>query len=152
MSNSCDYIANVPNETLRVLLMDLDFLANVMENQKYCFKGKYYVDKYSLISMFFRIKDGESQDVNGLSKMGSICKIACETYQQYQSNIHFGPIIINKMIGARKGLERVALTYESLGKIVTAANIRNQGILLLDGAIPKNHRIKEGFNLFNTSD
>jgi len=138
-----DYI---PSISLQKLFVDLDFLSQGMDGQKPCFKRRYYVDKTSWVGTVCRILDQESQTTLGNTIIIDICKNACEHYEAYKGK-HFGDILLKKIIQARQGLDRIATTYESIGQFTTAMNIRNSGILMLDGIIPKEHKIKEGIIL-----
>lgn len=136
-------MSSVPPVSLSTLYIDLDFLAGINDKQKYCFGGRYYTDP-GWIGTFFRLRDNEKQDVNGIAKMESICKDAAEQYETYKCNKIFGPTLLNKIIAARHGLERCVNTYQSNQKVVTASNITNRAILLLDNIIPHERKIKEG--------
>jgi hypothetical protein len=137
----------IPTESLKNVFIDLDFLSGIMENQKYCFKNRYYVDKKSIFGSIVRMIDSECLDISGITKIGSICKNAVELFETIQIPT-FKNILQEKIISARKGLERTAITYETLNKNVTASNIRNQGILLLDGVLSNEIKLKEGFILY----
>lgn len=140
-------MTTIPTESLTILYTDLGFLAAAMENQKPCFKGRYYVDKNSWIGSLYRLKDVEGQDVSGISNMVSICRRANEHYSSLNEGDNYGEILLEKIIDARKGLERIARTYESLGKTISSENIKNQAILLLDSALPNDVKIREGFKI-----
>lgn len=134
----------VPTESLQNLFTDLDFLSLAMDGQKPCFKGRYYTNADSWIGSLFRMKDGEIQSVNGLATMKSIVKNAGEQYGQYSNHKYFGSTLLEKIVGARHGLERIAKTYDNVGKNVDASNIRNTAILALDNIIPEDRKISEG--------
>lgn len=84
------------------------------------------------------------QSVNGLATMKSIVKNAGEQYEQYSDHKYFGATLLDKIVGARHGLERIAKTYDNVGKNVDASNIRNTAILALDNIIPEDRKISEG--------
>ena len=139
--------STVPTESFSVLLTDLGFLARALDGQKPCFKKKYYVTSGSWTGWAYRALDSESQSVNGLAAMISICRRANETYSTYKTDNVHGPKLKTKIIEARKGLDRIRRTYESEGKIIEAENIENQVITLLDNVLPMEDRIREGFTL-----
>lgn len=134
--------------SLTNLFTDLDFLAGIQDKQKYCFAKRYYVT-LNWLGAIFRIIDSEAQDINGIAVMESICSNAAEQWVTYKSNRTFGPTLLNKIVAARHGLNRCAITYESLQKNVTASNIRSRAILTLDNTIPYERKLKEGIILEN---
>jgi hypothetical protein len=126
-----------------------------MEGQKPCFVGKrYYVDKDSYWGTFWRSLYGEKQDVIGNTIMQSICTNAVQSYESNKTNKKFESQLLEKIINARKGLDRIKRTYESCGKITTSNSIGNY-MLILDGVIPEKIKISEGFikspNIFTDS-
>lgn len=134
--------------SLTNLFTDLDFLAGIQDKQKYCFAKRYYVT-LNWLGAIFRILDSEAQDINGIATMEAICTNASEQWTTYKNNKTFGPTLLNKIVAARHGLNKCALTYESLQKNVTASNIRSRAILTLDNTIPYERKIKEGIVLEN---
>lgn len=138
-------------ENLRLLFNGLDLLAGVNDNQKISFKSKSYYDKDGIFNIshwmgvFERTISGERMEVNGISEISSICKVATELYPQYSKNKTFGKTLIDKIVDARKGLGRLKLTYETIGKTLVASSINTSGILLLDSIIPNQRKINEGF-------
>lgn len=143
----------VPTVHLDDLFGRLDFLALALPGQKPCFKGEYYIDKQSLYSPttwlgpIWRSIDGEKQDVTGNVEITKICTNAAQTYASYKDEDNFGPMLLDKIINARQGLARIAQTYDSIGKRVTASAIRNSGIFILDNIIPHERKILEGIVL-----
>lgn len=131
-------------EQLRLCLNDLRFVGGVNDNQKLCFNKRYYVDKDWWWGSFLRTLEGERMEVSGITKIGSICQVALENYQFYAGHESYGTILLDSIVNARKGLGRLKMTYESLGKNVVANNIETSGILVLDSIIPKERKIAEG--------
>lgn len=141
-------MSTVPPVSLANLYNDLDFLAGIRDKQKYSF-GKRFYTNLDWIGVAYRIRDGEKQDVNGISIMEQICVNASQQWDSYRNNHIFGPELLNKMVAARHGLKRCVDTYESEQKTVSASSIKNRAILLLDNAIPLQRKIKEGIVLEN---
>lgn len=140
----------VPNTALSSLYDDLDFLGGIMDNQKYCFGKRYYVglDWYGI---FLRMRDSESQDINGSFIMGNICTNTAQQWDVYKDHPVFGKILLDKIIKARHGLARVIKTYKSIQKNVTASSIENKAIIILDNLIPHHIKINEGILLPDNS-
>lgn len=138
-------------ENLKILLDNLDLLAGVKDNQKISFKSKTYYDKDGIfnishwLGVFERTISGERMDVNGIAEISSICKVAVELFPMYKDNKIFGSTLLDKIVEARRGLGRLKLTYESIGKQLVASRINNSGILFLDSIIPHDRKVKEGF-------
>jgi len=137
----------IPTISLQKLFEDLDFLSQGLPGQKPCFRRRYYVDKTSWVGTFCRMVDQESQATLGNILISNICKSACEHYESYKNHPYFKEILMDKIIRARQGLARIAETYDSVGQFTTATNIRNSGILMLDGVIPKDKKIQIGIEL-----
>jgi hypothetical protein len=135
----------VPTESLQALFSDLDFLGSAMDNLKPCFLTRTYEDKDSWIGAAKRWWHKERQEVVGLQYMRSICLNAAQNYCQYHNNRFFGDTLTRKIIAARKGLERIAKTYESIGKVTAANDIRNGPIVTLDNILPRDCLVREGF-------
>lgn len=139
-------------ENLRICFNNLDFLAGVKDNQKICFKNRYYVERdgwSGIIGAILRTIENERMDVSGISEIKSICASAIENYN---SNFYpeYREELLDKIVAARKGLNRLKITYESLGKTVVASEIYNSSILDLDKLIPVERKIKEGFQVSET--
>lgn len=143
-------MSNLP-ENLRLLLNNLDLLAGVKDNQKISFKSRTYYDKDGLMNIshwlgvFERTLSGERMEVNGIAEISSICKVSTELYEQYKDHRVYGKTLLDKIVEARKGLGRLKVTYESIGKGLVASSINVSGILLLDSIIPDSRKIEEGF-------
>lgn len=135
-------IEDIP-ESLLDLFTDLDFLAGIADNQKYCFGKRYYagIDWYGSL---LRIRDNESQDVNGIAAMTRICSNASQQLKIYKNNEKYKQSLIKKMVAARHGLSRVVKTYKSFQKHSTAGNIVNRPMMILDYAIPDSIKTSEG--------
>jgi hypothetical protein len=82
-------------------------------------------------------------DVTGIGKINSIAKVACENWSHYERT-QFAKTLMDKIVGARHGLARLANTYESLDKPVSANSIRISGVLVLDMIIPPDRKRLEG--------
>jgi hypothetical protein len=134
-----------PTESLTIIYSDLDFLACAKDNEKPCFRTRTYEDKNSWIGAAKRWLASEAQEISGISEMGRISRNAAQNYNQYMHDKNFGPPLKTRIIGARKGLERIARTYESIGRSVTASNIRNGPIMTLDNLLPHDDKVREGF-------
>lgn len=141
-------MTSIPPESLSALFVELDFLAASMPNQKPCFKKKYYVAADSWMGYMWRRLDGEEQPISGNNKISSICRNASELFPSYGTNKFFGDIFLTKIVEARKGLVRIRDTYKALRDISTESSV-NTSILILDGLIPIERKIIEGF-LFTT--
>lgn len=135
---------SIPPESLQDLFVDLDFISSAMIGQKPCFKNRYYVSGDSYVGYWLRRLDGENQGVNGNSKINSICRNASESYLSYGNNVYYGSALLDKIVEARKGLDRIRSTYRNLNQISTVSSINNS-ILILDNVIPKDRKIFEGF-------
>ena len=144
-------MSSIPSESLQKLFNDLDFLSASLTNQKPCFKNRFYVDSDSWIGYFWRRIDGENQANSGNSEINSICRNASENYESYKNNKFFGIILLNKIVEARKGLDRIRNTYKKLNQISTVSSINNN-ILILDNVIPIDRKITEGFLLDTNPD
>lgn len=140
----------IPTVHLQNLFSDLDFLAIALPGQKPCFKNRYYVEKQIFTSPttwfgpIWRGIDGEKQEVVGNNAIDKICKDASQSYESYKNDENFGPILMDKIVAARQGLDIIAKTYESISKTVIASTIRNGGIIILDNTIPRARKLKEG--------
>ena len=139
-------MSRVPTVSLSNLYTDLDFLAGIQDGQKYCFGKRFYVSM-DWVGSLLRTIHNESQSVNGISIMENICTNAAQQYDSYCNNKIFGPTLLKKIIAARHGLSRVVRTYQSIQQNVTASNILNRAILILDNTIPIHIKIKEGIIL-----
>ena len=137
-------------EQLRLCFNDLRFIAGVNDNQKICFYKRYYVDKDGWSGWYgtlMRTFEGERMDITGIANISSICKVAMENHRNYKDDPTYGFDLLNDIVDARKGLSRLKLTYESLGKSVTANKIDTSGIRVLDAIIPLERKIVEGFTI-----
>jgi hypothetical protein len=138
-------MSSLPSESLYNLYNDLDFLAASMADQKPCFKNRYYVDATSYIAWAWRMLDGEHQAITGNAHINSICRNAFQTYES-DNNMINKPVLMRKIIDARKGLDRIKTTYIKIGKRSVGDAIGNS-ILILDQIIPDEMAIKEGFRI-----
>lgn len=132
-------------EQLRKCFNDLDFIAGIKDNQKVCFKKRYYVKKDDWFGALWRTFDSECLIISGIAEIQSICKITLDLYGIYINDPDYGEELVDKIISARKGLMRLTETYKSLGKIVECDTIRNSAIIDLDKLIPMDRKISEGF-------
>lgn len=137
-------MSTVPPVSLQNLYNDLDFLAGIKDKQKYSFNKRYYTN-LDMMGWVWRKLDGENQEINGISTMESICTNAAQQWDTYKNKKPFGAMLLDKIVAARYGLDRVVKTYDSLQNTVYSSNIRNRGIIILDGVIPEERKIKEGF-------
>lgn len=132
-----------PPVSLVKLYGDLEFLGGIGDNQKYCFGKKTYINN-GWIATFWRAIEGESQDINGIATMESICTDAGEHYNHYKNSITFGPKLLDSIVKARHGLGKCVATYRTLQKLTTATNIEIRAIFLLDNIIPEERKLSEG--------
>jgi len=132
-----------PTISLSKLYGDLDFLAGIGDNQKYSFIERKYINN-DLFAILFRHYRNESQDINGITNIETICTDAVEQFNFYKDNKIFGPKLLDSIIKARHGLNKCANTYKTLQRLTTASNIEIKGIFLLDNIIPDERKISEG--------
>lgn len=132
-------------EQLRRIFNDLDFIGGIKDNQKVCFKKRYYVKKDDWFGALWRTLDNECLNITGISEIQSICSITLSIYETYKNDPDYGEIFLDKIVAARKGLMRLMETYKSLGKIVESDAIKNSAIIDFDKMIPIERRIQEGF-------
>ena len=140
-------MAKIP-ENLRLLFLRLDLLAGVGDNQKISFKTNQYFDKdgwNGWYGTFSRTLGGERMEVTGIAEVTSICQVAVELYTMYGKDSSYGKTLLNKIVNARKGLNRLKLTYDSIGKTMAGSSINTSGILVLDSIIPDSRKLTEGF-------
>tara|TARA_Y100001970_G_scaffold291389_1_gene428354 strand:- start:367 stop:930 length:564 start_codon:yes stop_codon:yes gene_type:complete len=137
----------VPTVHLQNLFNDLDFLGSAKEDEKPCFRDRSYMNKHSWIGTIHRTLNNESQSDVGNGTIYTICLNASQTYDSYKNNKNFGDILLDKIVKARIGLERIARTYESICKSAIARELRNNSILILDSIIPEDRKQKEDLNL-----
>uniref|UniRef100_A0A6C0BCZ0 Uncharacterized protein n=1 Tax=viral metagenome TaxID=1070528 RepID=A0A6C0BCZ0_9ZZZZ len=133
-------------ENLRLLFLRLDLIAGVKDNQKISFKTNTYVDKDAWIGSILRTIQNERMEVSGISEISSICQCSVELYEMYGSSPPYGKILMNKIVDARRALNKLMLTYNSIGKNMVGSSINTSGILVLDSIIPDERRIAEGFS------
>lgn len=122
------------------IFCDLDFLAGVGEKQKICFNKKCYVDSDSYYGILYRTISGESMETTGILKLSNICECSKQTFYKEKNNLppEVLQIFEQKILQAKSGLERLARTYDSAGKICIVNSIKNYGIFVLDSCIDKN--------------
>jgi len=131
-------IIPIPSVHLQTLYNNLDFLAEALDGQKPCFRKRCYVDSKSWIGTIYRFFESEEQSSYGNAFINSICIDAAQTYNKElkePTNTNNNIILLNKIVLARNGINRIQITYKSIGKIDVAIKLSNS-IGILDNIIP----------------
>lgn len=139
---------SIPESLLRCF-NDLDFLSGIKDNQKVCFRRRYYVEKdgwSGLYGSIIRTIENERMNVSGIAELRSISASTIEMFNIYKNDKIYGEIIIKKIEEAIKGLYRLQETYKSLGKTVECSQIKNSAILELESLVYSDLKNKTKFN------
>lgn len=138
----------IPESLLRCF-NDLDFLADIKDNQKVCFRKRYYVEKdgwSGIYGSIIRTLENERMNVSGIAELRSIAASTLELFNIYKDDKIYGDKFLLKIISAIKGLERLEQTYKSIGKNVESSQIRNSIILSLEALVPDQFKEKSKVN------
>lgn len=133
----------IPPVALKKLLLDLDFLAKIPANHKYCFTTRQYVPNTWYFG-FYRRFLGEKQEINGNSSMDEICRDTVEQWKRYKNHSKFRNMILDEIVSARQGVQRCRDNYSTLQKTQLAKEIDILIIGPFDNIIPEQRKYDEG--------